>query len=53
MSQPCHPDDVNAASTLYEPVLMVPAGQVVVQRTVRRIRPVASDIEKISSRKLI
>jgi hypothetical protein len=29
----------------YDPVLAMPAGQVVVQRTIRRIGPITSDIE--------
>jgi hypothetical protein len=40
---------MDVASTPYDPVLMVPAGQVVVvvQQTIRRIRPVTSHIEDL------
>ena len=40
MSQPGCSRDVAVASTPYDPVLVMPAGQVVMQRTIRRIRPV-------------
>jgi hypothetical protein len=48
MSQPCRWNSVDVASTPYVLVRTVPAGQVVVLRTIRRIRPVTSDILKIS-----
>jgi hypothetical protein len=34
MSQPCRSNDVNVAFTPYGPVLMMPAGQVALQRTI-------------------
>src|SRR5690242_10446689 len=36
MSQPCRPSCMNGTSTSYAAVLMMPAGQVVQQRTTRR-----------------
>jgi hypothetical protein len=36
MSQPCRKNSMAGASTPFDLVLMVPAGQMVVQRTIRR-----------------
>ena len=39
MSQPCCSSCMNGTFTSYAAVLMMPAGQVVQQRTIRRTRP--------------
>jgi hypothetical protein len=36
-----------AASTPYGPALVMSAGQVMLQRSIRRIRPVTTDIEAL------
>ena len=47
MSQPCRWNSMNVASTPYGRVLVMPAGQVALQRTIHRTRPVTSDIEDL------
>src|SRR5215471_3639430 len=45
MSQPCRWNSMNVAFTPYGRVLVMPAGQVALQRTTHRTRPVTSDIK--------